>query len=60
MPLHVIVFPRRSETSEPVLRVGVAGAILRIGLRINGGTQCLGNIGTEIGDRPLELPQKSR
>lgn len=53
------MFPRRCEASEPVLRAGLAGAILGIGLRIDGGTQLLGNLGTEVGDRALDLPQKA-
>lgn len=46
------------EAPKAVFGAGLAGTILRVGLGINGGTQLCGELGTEVGDSSLDLPQE--
>jgi hypothetical protein len=59
IPLHIIVFARRSKATEAVLGGGLAGAILGVGLWINGGTNLLRELGTDLGDGTLNLVQEA-
>lgn len=47
------------ETPETMLGAGLAVAILRIGLWVDGGPQPLGRFGTKVGDGSLDLSQKA-
>ena len=49
------MFARRSKAAKAVLGGGLAGAILGVGLWINGGTNLLSELVTKVGNGTLDL-----
>ena len=58
VPLYIIVFTGRSKTTEAVLGGRLAGTILGVGLRVDGGTNFLSEVVTEFGNGTLDLIQE--
>lgn len=53
------MFPRRGEATKTVLCGGLGSSILGVGLGIDSSPKFGGQLGTEIGNGPLDLAQES-